>query len=448
MKAIYRNRSGVTIVEVLFAIGIVVMGLMGIGGLIMIAGTQLTQGLKADGMSNLGLNAVEELDMRYLRRQDRLVRFINETFVKPEFANQKIEAYCIDPYFIARQVRNRTLKKDQNQTQRSLAIAQLSSFPGILIPTPNPDYLVAMPRMTIGRPITDNILNDPNIYDPTPYKSTGWPVGYGNGVRFIMNELQAQEIFTSKDNLAFRESDAATELPKQVWIDDRPLPTSVSPRTADGVDNDHDGFTDEADEAFVKRIGFGDLARLGATEFSWMATITPDRTFTVNASGNSTGRDRTDQYLVSIVVFHNRTLDYNSDATLEDRERMLEVTLRGNGFGGGEVRLHSGMVTALDINHNDWIMLSAQSSLGSQFRWYRVSYIDDEVQTADNGTFYRDATIQGPDWNRPEWLPTVSTNAAGVQTVVPAQFKTHATFIPRVIGVFEKTIRIETTSLY
>ena len=50
MQAVYRNRSGVTIVEVLFAIGIVIMGLMGIGGLIMIAGTQLTQGLQADGM--------------------------------------------------------------------------------------------------------------------------------------------------------------------------------------------------------------------------------------------------------------------------------------------------------------------------------------------------------------------------------------------------------------
>ncbi len=445
MQAIYRNRSGVTIVEVLFAIGIVVMGLMGIGGLIMIAGTQLTQGLKADGMSNLGLNAVEELDMRYLRRQDRLVRFINETFVKPEFANQKIESYCIDPYFIARQVRNRTLKKDQNQTQRSLAIAQLSSFPGILIPTPNPDYLVAMPRMTIGRPITDNILNDPNIYDPTPYKSTGWPVGYGNGVRFIMNELQAQEIFTSKDNLAFRESDAATELPKQVWIDDRPLPTSVSPRTADGVDNDHDGFTDEADEAFVKRIGFGDMARLGATEFSWMATVTPNR-FGVMKQGRLVG-ELNDQYLISIVVFHNRVLDQNN-ATLETQERVLKVTLRGNGFGGGEVRLHSDNLNALSLKHNDWIMLSAQSSLGPQFRWYRVTYIDDEVQTADNGTFYRDATLQGPDWNRPEWLPQSARCDCGKMIPLPPDCPTYATFVPHVIGVFEKTVRMETTSLY
>lgn len=420
----YRRHAGVTIIEVLFAIGIVVMGLMGIAGLIMIAGTQLTQGLKADGMSNLGLNAVEEFDMRHLRNQNGLLRY--DTTVSTFNSFQTAESYCIDPYYISQQVLN-------NNTN----IEQLSLFPGVAIPSGNPNQIAAMPRVTLAS--VPAILNDPALYDAGTY---------GVGVSRIMNKLQAQEIFTSKDNLAFRESDAATELPKQVWIDDRPLPTSVSPRTADGVDNDHDGFTDEADEAFVKRIGFGDLARLGATEFSWMATITPDRTFTVNASGNSTGRDRTDQYLVSIVVFHNRTLDYNSDATLEDRERMLEVTLRGNGFGGGEVRLHSGMVTALDINHNDWIMLSAQSSLGSQFRWYRVSYIDDEVQTADNGTFYRDATIQGPDWNRQEWLPTIVRCDCGKPLPLPPKNRTYATFIPRVIGVFEKTIRIETTSLY
>ena len=407
----YRRHAGVTIIEVLFAIGIVVMGLMGIAGLIMIAGTQLTQGLKADGMSNLGLNAVEEFDMRHLRNQNGLLRY--DTTVSTFNSFQTAESYCIDPYYISQQVLN-------NNTN----IEQLSLFPGVAIPSGNPNQIAAMPRVTLAS--VPAILNDPALYDAGTY---------GVGVSRIMNKLQAQEIFTSKDNLAFRESDAATELPKQVWIDDRPLPTSVSPRTADGVDNDHDGFTDEADEAFVKRIGFGDMARLGATEFSWMATVTPNR-FGVMKQGRLVG-ELNDQYLISIVVFHNRVLDQNN-ATLETPERVLKVTLRGNGFGGGEVRLHSDNLNALSLKHNDWIMLSAQSSLGPQFRWYRVTYIDDEVQTADNGTFYRDATLQGPDWNRNEWI---NINH-------PYYRPTYATFVPHVIGVFEKTVRMETTSLY
>ena len=423
MKAIYRNRSGVTIVEVLFAIGIVVMGLMGIGGLIMIAGTQLTQGLQSDGMSNMGLNAVEEFDMRHLRHQDNLVAYdpANSTFVN----FQTPESYCIDPYFIARQVVN-------NNTNA----AQLNSFPGITVPQGNPNQLTIMPRVTIAN--APGIINDSALYDPNTF---------GAGVSRIMNELQAQELFTAKDNLAFRGTDAATELPQQVWFADRTLATSPSPRMNDGVDNDHDGTVDEADEAFLKRIGFGDMGRLGATEFSWMATITPNRSFMVDASGTAAGRDRTDQYLVSIVVFHNRVLTY-SPTTLEDQERMLRVTLRGNGFGGGEVRLHSDTLDALSLKHNDWIMLSAQSSMGPQFRWYRVTYIDDEVQELANGSFYRDATLQGPDWNRAEWLPTFVRCDCGKPIGLPPQNPTYATFVPHVIGVFEKTIRMETTSLY
>ena len=70
-----------------------------------------------------------------------------------------------------------------------------------------------------------------------------------------MNKLQAQELFTS-GQFSTGESDVATELPKQVWFEDRQTPLAASPRTSDSIDNDHDGYTDEADEAFVKRIGF------------------------------------------------------------------------------------------------------------------------------------------------------------------------------------------------
>ena len=423
MRTSYRKQAGVTIVEVLFAIGIVIMGLMGIGGLIMIAGTQLTQGLKADGMSNLGLNAIEEFDMRHLRRQDLLVSYDESTatFVKSETA----ESYCIDPYFISRQVVN----NNKNS-------AQFSSFPGIRVPPRNPTQLAVMPRMTIANPV--GIINNPAIYDPNIF---------GAGVASIMNELLAQELFTAQDNLAIRLSDIATELPQQVWFDDRPSPLANSIRMVDGIDNDYDGIADEKDEAYVKRIGFGDMARLGATEYSWMATLTPHRSFMVHTSGTSAGTDRTDQYLVSIVVFHNRVLNQNT-TTREHQERMLRVTLRGNGFGGGEVRLHGSSSAALDLKHGDWIMLSAQSSMGPQFRWYKVTYIDDELQQLTKNFFYRDATLQGPDWNRAEWLPKSARCDCGKKIPLPPDCPTYATFIPHVIGVFEKTIRMETTSLY
>lgn len=411
MNAYYRKKSAVTIVEVLFAIGIVIIGLMGIGGLIMISGTQLTQGLKTDAMSNLGLNAVEEFDMRYMRKQEQLAWY------NPDNSNFEIfrgdDSYCIDPYYIAQQIENNN------------NVAPFNLFPGVAASSTNPNIAV-MPRVTLIN--ASGVVNDSTLYDPSTY---------GPGVSLIMNKLQAQELFTSKDNLAMRWSDAATELPKQVWFDDRPSPLVDSPRTRDLIDNDYDGVIDEEDEAYVKRIGFGDLSRLGSNEFSWMATITPDRTFMVREEGVPAGQDRTDQFLISLVIFHNRVLRQNT-TTLEDQERVLLVTLRGNGFGGGEVRLQSDNPEALDLKHSDWVMLSAQSELGPQFRWYKVTYIDDEVQQLAPNDFYRDATLQGPDWNRSEWIDSTH----------PRPKLTYATFIPHVIGVFEKTIRIETSSLY
>ena len=48
-RRVYKRAGVTTIIEVLFAIGIVIMGLMGIAGLIMIAGSQLTQAWKPMG---------------------------------------------------------------------------------------------------------------------------------------------------------------------------------------------------------------------------------------------------------------------------------------------------------------------------------------------------------------------------------------------------------------
>jgi hypothetical protein len=82
-------------------------------------------------------------------------------------------------------------------------------------------------------------------------------------------------------------------------------------------------------------------------------------------------------------------------------------------------------------------MLSANSQIKAFHRWYRITYIEEETQTTDmQGTVispHRNATLQGPDWSRSEWLEADSTQV---------------TFIPGVIGVFEKTIRLGSARSY
>jgi hypothetical protein len=172
-----------------------------------------------------------------------------------------------------------------------------------------------------------------------------------------------------------------------------------------------------------------------------MVTLTPNRN-RMNVARFQL--ERTDQYLLSIVIFNNRFINYTDANTAPEKERLLNITFLNGGFGGGEVRLSHTNPAALELKHGDWVMLSAYSEIGSCFRWYRISYIEDETRTIINpsGTVtghYRDATLKGPDWNRPEW------HTAGGN---PATYTTHVTFIPGVVGVFEKTIRLESTSLY
>ena len=127
------------------------------------------------------------------------------------------------------------------------------------------------------------------------------------------------------------------------------------------------------------------------------------------------------------------------------KDRLLNIQFLNRGFGGGEVRLSHSDPAALDLRHSDWVMLSANSQIGPFHRWYRITYIEEETETTTDTLgnvtgHYRNATLQGPDWSRPEWHPTL--------TAATAQYPTHVTYIPRVIGVFEKTIRLESTSLY
>jgi Tfp pilus assembly protein PilV len=110
-KRIHQS-SGVTIIEVLFSIGIIVTGLLGVAGLIMVAGTQMTQGLAADAMSNAGLNAIAEFETRNMQNPDNLLwnNTLEDLFQSTDLsgidsngAPIASQSFCIDPYFIAQQ---------------------------------------------------------------------------------------------------------------------------------------------------------------------------------------------------------------------------------------------------------------------------------------------------------------------------------------------------------
>ena len=178
-KRIHRS-SGVTIIEVLFSIGIVITGLLGVAGLIMVAGTQMTQGLEADAMSNAGLNAIAEFETRNMQNPANLAWYKSDTKLSPPTSLFQLPdlygtdsngkriaspSFCIDPYFIAQQFSDG--KFDTS-----------SYFPG-----------GAPPKLKMKRVTLRN-----------------------------MPLALSREIFIAKDDLAFSTPASGTELPEQQWI--------------------------------------------------------------------------------------------------------------------------------------------------------------------------------------------------------------------------------------
>jgi hypothetical protein len=208
-----------------------------------------------------------------------------------------------------------------------------------------------------------------------------------------MKKLQAESIFSLNDDLAY----------------DRPDDNSLAP-------------TQQFD--LLPAVAGVRARRRTEGHMSWMATVVPkvDR-YTVTT---------TDQFVLSIVMFHDRPTSFGYDEgaatfTLPD-ERTVSVGFPGSGVGGGEVLLAATTEAALKLRPNDWLMLSGTMMhvLGSSvpvFKWYRVS--DTEAEVTFNGTNYeRYVTLAGPDWD--------------VTTGNP-----RAVIVEGVVGVYEKTIRLE-----
>ena len=139
----------------------------------------------------------------------------------------------------------------------------------------------------------------------------------------------------------------------------------------------------------------GNQKRMSNGQYSWMATLV--RQF----SG--------ERYTLSVVVFDTRQLNApESDYTL--------TFLVTPSIGGGEATIPA---AAPDIRLGHWVMASD----GTRFQWYRLIGASGLKTGAD-----RNVTLAGPDW----------TGAASAKV----------TILPGVIGVYERTIRLETSSMW
>lgn len=415
-----RHPRGVTLIELMFSMGIALVGLVGIMALIPVASYQASAGLTADRMGRLGANAERDFDIRGYRSPRMWVswRPAANTFAPVSTPPPPAVAFCIDPRFVAHHhyVQN-------TYTTNPATPARLFPY----YTTIDPVNEVRMERVGV-------------LSSPLPPQA-------------LMNVLQANNIFVSKDDLAIERPRDSTVPARQVYGDaTNPLvPPFPGPDNAwgfSGVDDDNNGTPDDVSEAMW--FGSDDIGmRQFNGQMSWMATLAPtlrsvDTGFNVGGVEISPFGPEHDTYTLSIVLFNQRNPVFPlavDDPKDPNTERLVNVAPLGGSDFLLTLRDNTRPRSDLVLRDGDWLMLSAPSASEHYLpdgtfsgripaiRWYRVLSTDAEVELS-NGLPGRHATLQGADW-----LP-------------PPGMRTQATLVSGVVGVFEKTVRLETTSLW
>jgi hypothetical protein len=199
-------------------------------------------------------------------------------------------------------------------------------------------------------------------------------------------------------------------------------------------------------------------------EFSWMATVSPRIDKWAPPTGSAP-----DTYTLSIGVFQGRDSALAVDG-ISERWAIIPHTPQFSGFysaglSGGDVALVdkslysqlSGGTSVpssatpyedLLVKRGQWILLARNVVVGTnvypEFRWYKVTEVDPDelniatsselLQSPPSGIPIRHVTLFGQDWNL-----IMSANAAE---------QTFAYIVPGVVAVYEKTIRLENSSLW
>jgi hypothetical protein len=374
-----RPRRGVSILEVLFAIAVTTIGLLGALAVFPVASAQARKGRISDAMAVAGMSAAHDFDVREMRRPAMWSAWNTNTnkWFSPWQSWQVFNlgdttngtnwfggayAFCIDPRFVA--------INDDTNANRIAA----SRFP-ISGTTDG----VGMGRVSLTGGTAQ--LPVPLPYDPAnppPLPAVRNPIG----------RALSEALFVFDDDLT-------AERPED--------------RSYNAVQ-----LFDSISGAAYKRQSDGHM--------SWMATLVPKLDQVNSGFGDS--------YTLSIVVFYDRPLATVSDGFEGEREVYVD-SFPGSGVTGGEVLLSASSAAALDLKPNDWLMLSGRSITTNRpmFRWYRVMDVEPEAAAGGSQGFQKYVTLFGQDWS------------TGMLDATPRYNR--AVIAEGVVGVYEKTVRLD-----
>lgn len=373
----FRTRQGITLIEVLISIFVLLFGLMGVAAIFPVASHYVLEGDKRDRSSGLAQIAFEEIKARKLLESEWWIyanypmqQADGNWVIQSGHDDQNIapqpgmfrvsdpmpaHAYVIDPLGSGGIDNN-------NPFSRFFfpggGMFPQNPWPTLTLPgTTTPKSLWPVLRVTL--PVPENPVVAPSPYLPMPPQT-------------------AETIFRLRDDLAVEQPDAGDRPSIQRW--------------ATGT-------------------GGQLLARQYIGDYSWLATVVPtSNNALLGLQPAANIRDA--WYEVSAVVFYKRdTVPSASTPGSPGSERLIA----GEFLNRSELAIFDGLYddpatvdTAVDgLKPGNWVAVMGVNQVTGVFmmKWYRVQAIDDTTNDRvqlNNTNFVngRYMMVRGPDWPR------------------------------------------------
>lgn len=470
-------RGGVTLLEVMIAIGVMAVGLMGMAALIPLGRMELAEAERLDNCSSVGRAAFRDLTVRgYLRPEMWVDPVTGKCVLTPDLypdmyslapsgtktARQfplggavigpPFAPLVIDPLMIAPQFFQETVNSAQLTTTEQNHRARVRVFP----------FSINLPGVGSGWPEA----TAPKIARVTLRTVPPTMAGVqSNGPAFgtTMRNDTAVRFFKSTDDLTFKNPVNKAASPVQEFALTSTEITNITMTATDGLSFERPSVN------VAYRKFRGDYSWFLVVEPSLAEAYWPTPDSMPVMGGPHASLLTTRQFRVWTVVCNKRDVRDVSDLDLGSRrdvgERMCWVDfidrntarLRMAGLDRGAA------LQALDLKTNQWFAAIGSYSeprLGGALRyvmeWYRVIHVANDVDTTDGGvTWYREVTIAGRDFSNLgfEFIDSniyayadvgAVARAAGVNT--PEPLTAWGVIVSGARGVYEKTVFVDRPS--
>jgi len=456
------TRRGVSLLEVLIAMFVITIGLLGVAALVPTGQFAVVESTKADRGSACGRAALSEVQTQRFLNPGLWCAFAPNASpvgwypfggaTTPEVAARISygDAFVIDPLFVA-----------ENRVYPPPGLASpygpLAAFPyDRNFP---PGSYGGRPRAYLDRVTFSNLAGD-DVLPPT----------------------LAERIFRWHDDLAFQVARGSSDERTRsvyLWADN-----STPPKTAIAA-----APIRETPSPVPNPTNSVRLRQEHEGNYSWMMSVSP-----VAAEIDSTGRFSFQKYDVSVAVFFRRDLAWQpidpSNPPKPDpmpSERPANLVFNSGGYGGGDATIYlpvavgnalgfSGPTTTLGaqqyeaylkVKKDTWIMLlgwqvddrlptnrftpplASPTNWRRVARWYRVVIADEEVQSGPifgEDACYRNVTLAGPDWDTGRSAaqqPGIWDATLAARPGAGASPTATAVLVDGVIGVYTRTVEVD-----